>query len=151
MDTAIQSGIKTKAEVRRKSIAAAEEVDRNSSIVPEERLSQASVRAAAADAAKDKIETKAAKEEKLIQDKARRDSVGEMKALVERRETKEKLRKMTEEEQAYEKLMQKDTIKGAAAAAAAKKEADMAVKVKSNTDEGIAEAVTVARRKSMTS
>lgn len=151
MDSAIQSGIKTKAEVRRKSIAEAEEVDRNSSIEPEERLSQAAVRAAAADAAKEIIETKAAKEEKLVQDKARRDSIGELKAMVEKRETKEMLRKMTEEEQAFEKLKQKDTIKGAAAAAAAKKEADMAVKVKSNTDNSIQEAVTVARRKSMTS
>jgi hypothetical protein len=151
MDSAIQSGIKTKAEVRRKSIAEAEEVDRNSSIEPEERLSQAAVRAAAADAAKEIIETKAAKEEKLVQDKARRDSIGELKAMVEKRETKEMLRKMTEEEQAFEKLKQKDVINGAAAAAAAKKEADMAVKVKSNTDNSIQEAVTVARRKSMTS
>ena len=151
MDSAIQSGIKTKAEVRRKSIAEAEEVDRNSSIEPEERLSQAAVRAAAADAAKEIIETKAAKEEKLVQDKARRDSIGELKAMVEKRETKEMLRKVTEEEQAFEKLKQKDVINGAAAAAAAKKEADMAVKVKSNTDNSIQEAVTVARRKSMTS
>ena len=58
---------------------------------------------------------------------------------------------MQEEEQAYEKMLQSDTIKGAAAAAAAKKEADMAVKVKSNTDNSIHEAVAVARRKSMTS
>ncbi len=151
MDSSILGDIKTKAEVRRKSISQAEQVDLDNSIEPEERLSQAAIRAAAADAAKEKIETKAAKEEKIVQDKARRDSIGELKAKVEKRETKDKLRKMQEEEQAYEKLVQSDTIKGAAAAAAAKKEADMAVKVKSNTDNSIQEAVAVARRKSMTS
>ena len=151
MDSSILGDIKIRAEDRESRKAKDDEVARSSTIEPEERSAQASIRSAAADTAKEMIEKKAAKEEKLVQDKARRDSIGEMKALVEKRETKEKLRRMKEEEQAYEKAIQQDTIKGAAAAAAAKKEADMAVKVKSNTDNSIHEAVAVARRKSMTS
>ena len=151
MDQNVLGEVKRRASLRVDKLAAEEAMDKESSIPDEERLSQAAVRSAAAEAAKDKIETKAKKEEKIVQDRARRESIGELKAKVEKRETKEKLRKMTEEEQAYEKAVQQETIKGAAAAAAAKKEANMAVEVKSNTDNTIQEAVTVARRKSLTS
>ena len=150
MDSNVLSQIAASVEDREKRIEQIEEINRNSTIDPEERESQYAVREAAANAAKDQIETKAAKEEKFIQDKARRDSVGELKQKVEKRETRAKLRKMTEEEQAYEKARQSETIAAAANAASAKKEEATKLQVKTSTEAAIKEAAAVARRKSLT-
>jgi hypothetical protein len=150
MDPSVLEGITTKAEDRTSRIEEINEINRNSTIDPEERESQQPVREAAALAAKELIETKASKEEKFIQDKARRDSVGELKEKVEKRETKQLLRKMKEEEQSYEKAVQAKTIQAAAATASAKKEQAMASQVKQSTDAALKEVAELARRKSLT-
>ena len=147
MDPSVLEGIAAKAEDRTTRIEEIHEINRNSTIDPEERKSQQAVRAAAALAAKEQIEVKAAKEEKFIQDKARRDSMGELKEKVEKRETKTKLRKMREEEQAFEKAVQSKAIEAAAAAASAKKEEVMASQVKESTNAALKEVAQVAKRR----
>ncbi len=147
MDPAVLEGIAAKAEDRTSRIEEIKELNRSLTIDPEQRESQQAVRDAAALAAKEQIEIKAAKQEKFIQDKARRDSVGELKEKVEKRETKSKLRKMKEEEQAYEKAIQAKTIEAAAAAASARKEEAMASQVKESTDAAVKEVAQVAQRR----
>ncbi len=147
MDPTVLEGITAKAEDRTSRIEDIEELNRSSTIDPEQRESQQPVREAAALAAKEQIETNAAKQEKFIQDKARRDSIGELKEKVEKRETKSKLRKMKEEEQAFEKAMQAKTIEAAAAAASVRKEGAMASQVKESTDAALKEVAQVARRR----